>query len=383
VTAADLAHRTLAEQLAADPHWGWTVLHDPAWRKAWDQVPRAAFVPDVWWTWDGTGYAAHDRDAEPDAWAAIVHSPDDPVITQVTGGRPTCSVSAPVLVAAMLAGLQVEDGMTVLESGTGSGWTSSLLSARLGDRNVVSVEYDRALAEGAKWRSRVAGFHPLIRAGDGEAGYPSGAPFDRVAATHAVARVPLAWIAQTRPGGLVCAPLFVARGFDAYVALTVRGDGSASGPILFPVAFMGSRTAPDTAGQSRTLADGPGREGRGSLDVPAVLAAKERWVLELALPGLRVTGPLLEDGDDTVWLATPDGSWAVAYVPQGAAWDGAVVEQHGPRDVWTVAEDAYASWIAAGRPTLDRYGLTVEADGTHRIWLDSPGDVVTTLPLPA
>jgi hypothetical protein len=66
-------------------------------------------------------------------------------------------------------------------------------------------------------------------------------------------------------------------------------------------------------------------------------------------------------------------------VPQGAAWDGSSVEEHGARNIWTLAEDAYGAWVAAGRPALDRYGVTVEADGTHKIWLDGTADIVTTL----
>jgi protein-L-isoaspartate O-methyltransferase len=365
----------LADAILDAAYWGDRTLRDPAWRKAWDACPRSAFVPDRYFLWDGRAWQPHHRADDLAAWWTLVLDPVLPVITQVDGRDPTSSVSAPVLVAAMLGGLDVADGMRVLESGTGSGWTSSMLAARLGDGNVVSIEVDAGLAGQARANAAAVGQCPLIVVGDGEAGFPDGAPFDRVSATHAVSRIPQAWIAQTRPGGKVCAPLSIARGFDAYVALTVAGDGSASGPVLFPVDFMGSRTGVDTA---RTLADDPGRPRAGSLDMPAITARRERWVLELALPGLEVTGPLLDDGDDTLWLSTPDGSWAVAYVPQGASWSDSAVEEHGPRGLWAIAEDAYAAWIAAGQPALDRYGVTVEADGTHRIWLDDPARVVTT-----
>lgn len=373
----DLRHSTLADDILDAAYWGDRTLADPSWRKAWDSCPRSAFVPGRYYLWDGTVWQPHDRADDPEAWGRLVHTPDQPVITQVDGRDPTSSVSAPMLVAAMLGGLQVEGGMRVLESGTGSGWTASLLAARVGDGNVISVEVDPAMAEQARMNAAAVGRYPLVVTGDGESVYFGTDSFDRVSATHAVARIPAAWVEQTRPGGMVCAPLNIAAGFDVFVTLTVAGDGSASGPVLFPVAFMGSRTTPDNAGQSRTLADGPGRARTGTLDLPAIRTAGEMWVLRLALPGLDVTGPLLEDGDDTVWLSTPDGSWAVAWVPQGAAWGGSAVEEHGVRDVWTVAEDAYGAWTAAGRPALDRFGVTVEADGTHRIWLDEAANVVT------
>ena len=39
------------------------------------------------------------------------------------------------------------------------------------------------------------------------------------------------------------------------------------------------------------------------------------------------------------------------------------------------------SWQAAGRPGIERYGLTVTDNGQHTLWLDQPGQSV--IPLPA
>lgn len=372
-------HQHLTARIAAEPWWGWTVLEDPAWHKAWDAAPRHLFVPDVWFTWDADGarYIRHDWVEEPDAWAAAVDA-DEPVITQIDGGIPSCSNPAPSLVAAMLDGLDLKPGMRLLESGAGTGWTAALAYHRLApDGVVVSIEYDRQLAKEAQNRAFDVGAYPVVRAGDGMAGAPDMAPFDRVSATHAVARIPRAWIGQTRPGGLVCAPLLIADQFDVFVRLEVAEDGSASGPILFPLSFMGDRAAPPPAVQDRV--DDMGRETTGTLDVPRILTGRRFWVLQLAVPGLTVTGPLVEDGDDTVWLLLPDGSWAVGWVPQGAPWDGCTIVQYGPRDVWTLAEQAWARWENAGRPALDDFGLTVTADGVHRVWMREPGDVIAEL----
>lgn len=370
-------HQHLTARIAAEPWWGWTVLEDPAWRAVWDAVPRQAFVPDQWFTWDGYRYVQHDRAIEPEAWTRAVEA-DEPVITQIDGGIPSCSNSAPSLVAAMLDGLDLAPGMRVFESGTGTGWTTALMYRRVApDGVVVSVEYDRALAKRAEIDTFDVGAYPVIRAGDGMAGAPDMAPFDRVSATHAVARIPQAWIGQTRPGGLVCAPLLIADQFDVFVRLDVAEDGSASGPVLFPVSFMGDRAAAPPAAQERV--DDMGRETTGTLDVPQILADRRFWVLQLAVPGLTVAGPLVEDGDDTVWLSLPDGSWAVGWVPQGASWDGCTVVQYGRRDVWTLAEQAWARWEDAGRPALDDFGLTVTADGVHRLWMREPGNVIAEL----
>lgn len=376
---------SFTNRILAEAYWGDETLADPAWRKAFDAAPRQAFAPDTWFEWDGYRWAPRHRADDENAWQQAVHDVDKPFITQIgaDGVWPTCSLSAPVLVAAMLGALDLDDGMRVLESGTGTGWTAGLMARRVGPAGmVVSVEYDPGLAATAA--ANLDSLHDpglayAIAVGDGESGKPGLAPFDRVSATHSVSRIPRAWIEQTKPGGLVCAPLKVGTpDLDMYVAVTVGEDGSAEGRARFPVDFMASRTAvPFTAVKQ---ADDEGRTSTTNLDLPAIVEANELWPLRLAIPGLTVTGPLVEDGDDTVWLQTPDGSWAVAYVPQGAPWNRATVEQHGPADVWTAAEAAWASWKDFGRPGLDEYGLTVMPDGTHRLWMREPENTVAVLP---
>jgi protein-L-isoaspartate O-methyltransferase len=371
----------LTARLASDPYWGWTVLDDPGWRKAWDAAPRYLFVPDAWFTWDGERYVRDDRATEPDAWQAAVEA-DEPVITQIDGGVPSCSNSTPSLVAAMLDALDLRPGMRVFESGAGTGWTPALMYHRVApDGVVVSVEYDRQLAKEAQNAAFDVGAYPVVRHGDGTAGAPDMAPFDRVSATHSVDRIPHGWIGQTKPGGLVVAPLRIAATLDVLVRLTVAGDGSASGPIAFPVAFMADRVR--SAPATQDWADGERRhtKGLGFLDVPRILLDRRLWVLQLAIPGLAVTGPAVEDGDDTVWLSAPDGSWAVAWVPQGASWTRGetAVDQYGPRSLWSVAEAAWLAWEESGRPGFDEYGLSVGADGVHRVWMREPGSVVAEL----
>jgi protein-L-isoaspartate(D-aspartate) O-methyltransferase len=373
-------HTDLAEQILAEAYWGDDTLADPAWREAFNAVPRFAFAPCTWYEWDGYGWTTRRRTDDEDAWEQAVHAVDKPFITQIdTDGAATCSLSAPMLVAAMLGTLDLGDGMRVFESGAGAGWTASLMAKRVGpDGLVVAAEYDPHLAAQATLNAAAVGAHPVIVVGDGEAGAPDYAPFDRASATHSVRRIPPEWIRQTRPGGLVCAPVKVAEHLDLFVRLAVAGDGSAEGRVVFPVDFMPSRAGTPAAAVEQ--ADDPKRPSTTDFDLPAVVAAKELWPIQVAVPGLSVAGPLVEDGDDCMWLTAPDGSWAVAYVPQGTPWKGAVVEQHGPRDLWTLAEAALARWDAAGAPGVDGYGLTVEPDGTHRLWMGEPGNTVAVLP---
>lgn len=71
--------------------------------------------------------------------ASIVTQIDDGAGDLRTGkGTPSCSCSAPGIVFTTLTALDVHDGHRVLEVGTGTGWTASLLSHRVGAQNVVS-----------------------------------------------------------------------------------------------------------------------------------------------------------------------------------------------------------------------------------------------------
>src|SRR5262249_12648785 len=131
---------------------------------------------------------------------------DDPTRWQVareTGpvfGVPTSSSSQPAIMAVMLAILDVAVGHRGLEIGTGTGYNAALLAHRLGSGNVHTVDIDPDLVESARKRLAYCGFTPTCVAGDGSAGHPAGALYDRVLATCAVARIPQAWLTQTVPG---------------------------------------------------------------------------------------------------------------------------------------------------------------------------------------
>jgi protein-L-isoaspartate(D-aspartate) O-methyltransferase len=82
-------------------------------------------------------------------------------------------------------------------------------------------------------------------------------------------------------------------------------------------------------------------------------------------------------GEATVYVFDRAGSWALGeYVPHGAPYESL---RCGPRDLWAEIGAARAVWEAAGRPGRDRLGLTVTADGDHRLWADGP-DHVLALP---
>jgi protein-L-isoaspartate(D-aspartate) O-methyltransferase len=190
---------------------------DPGWHRAVPAVGRAAFVPDTVWvssrnrpgwyrpvTRDDPDYAAWvDED-----WALMTQLDDGHPVGEDGWGRlPTSSISQPSLAVTMLHALHVEDGMRVLEigTGTGTGYNTTLLCARLGSENVTSIEVDPEVAARAAATLADAGYKPHLIVGDGTATMDAG-PFDRVLATVGVARIPVAWVAALSHGGCLVAP---------------------------------------------------------------------------------------------------------------------------------------------------------------------------------
>ncbi|MEE1783086.1 methyltransferase domain-containing protein [Streptomyces sp. SP17BM10] len=356
------------------------------WDAAFTAVPRSLFLPDLMWAHDlatNTSRAV-SRTADPDGWAAAAAA-DIPIVTQWDDGRhhgeqpgsvPTSSASQPSVVAAMLEHLDVEAGQRVLEVGTGTGWNSALLSHRLGDANVVTVEIDPDVTARARTALHEAGYRPTVVCGDGAAGWPPGAPYDRIVATCALREVPHAWIRQARPGALILTPWGTHySNLDALLRLEVDDDGAtASGRFLEPVEFMKLRsqrlTWPEPPGGGGTLAEGsttttPPDHGRH---------AAFTFLMGLLLDGVTHAVQPYDDGARTLWLySLTEPAWSATTFRDGEREHQ--VRQYGARRLWEEFETAYAWWTAAGQPGLARFGLTVTPDG-QRLWLDDPAQLL-------
>ncbi|MGW7363779.1 methyltransferase domain-containing protein [Streptomyces sp. NPDC054841] len=228
--AAAEVRRALVRRIAATG-----ALDDPAWRAAFEDVPRHLFVPYYY----VSTFAGYERlwsgDTAPDRrerWLRGAYS-DGPLATRVRDGELVSSSSQPSLMARMLDVLEIRDGHSVLEIGAGTGYNAALLCHRLGDSLVTTVDLDPEITESARSHLAAAGYHPAVITGDGACGCPGRAPFDRIIATCTLSSVPSAWPAQCSPGALILAPLAT-----GLILLRVRDADHAEGHFLHTAAYF-------------------------------------------------------------------------------------------------------------------------------------------------
>jgi protein-L-isoaspartate(D-aspartate) O-methyltransferase len=113
----------------------------------------------------------------------------------------------------------------------------------------VSIERYRTLAETARLRLKTLGYaNVTIMVGDGFAGVPEWAPFDRIIVTAAAEEVPPALTEQLREGGKMLLPLGPRDGTQHLVKLTKTADGGLQHENLIAVRFV-----PLLPGQAREL----------------------------------------------------------------------------------------------------------------------------------
>jgi protein-L-isoaspartate(D-aspartate) O-methyltransferase len=116
------------------------------------------------------------------------------------------TISQPFMVAVMTDLLELKPDDVVLEIGTGLGYQAALLAELAG--MVYSVEIIDELAQRAIQRLKRQGYTNVeVRIGNGYAGWPQYAPFDKVIVAAAPDLIPPSLINQLRAGGRMVIPV--------------------------------------------------------------------------------------------------------------------------------------------------------------------------------
>jgi protein-L-isoaspartate(D-aspartate) O-methyltransferase len=115
------------------------------------------------------------------------------------------TISQPFIVALMTDLLALKASDRVLEVGTGLGYQTAILAVLA--RQVYSIELIEELALGARQRLARRGCRNVeLRIGDGRAGWPDHAPFDKIIVTAAPEQIPAALMHQLKAGGRMVIP---------------------------------------------------------------------------------------------------------------------------------------------------------------------------------
>jgi protein-L-isoaspartate(D-aspartate) O-methyltransferase len=145
------------------------------------------------------------------------------------------TISQPYIVAFMTQALDVSRAHRVLEIGTGSGYQAAVLSPLAG--RIYTIEIVPALAAEAARKLERYG-NVIVRQGDGYAGWPEAAPFDRIILTAAPPKIPETLIDQLKPGGKLLAPEGSSPWTQKLVLVEKLKDGRTRRKNLLPVIFV-------------------------------------------------------------------------------------------------------------------------------------------------
>jgi SAM-dependent methyltransferase len=269
--------------------------------------------------------------------------------------------------------------MRVLEIGTGTGYNAALLAHIVGDpHNIFTVEIDAALARHAqRILNQVAGEGITVYAEDGLRGYAPGAPYDRIIATGSYHKVPLDWLDQLQPGGILLMNLRGHLGTCAFLKIVKVGPQRvAHGTFLAGSDFMELR---DTQTPSYRVIDLVARYlGRPAVvqrpftcyefDPSLLWDHRLEFLLQLSFPEMYFTSVhvdpmcpcLIDVATDTMLVFRPrerQGDW--------------LVEIKGQEQLWNKVTQAYSWWVETGGADIDAYRLGIDASGNQCVMLTS------------
>ncbi|MDI6645170.1 MAG: protein-L-isoaspartate O-methyltransferase [Methanobacteriaceae archaeon] len=153
-------------------------------RRAMESVPREEFIPD-----NVKQYAYVDQPLP------IGHGQ---------------TISAPHMVAIICEELEIDEGMKILEIGTGFGYNAAVVADIVGKKgHVYSIERLSDLADKARDNLKRTGYSDRVSVivADGTSGFKEESPFDRIYVTAGAPDIPEPLKEQLKIGGKLLAPV--------------------------------------------------------------------------------------------------------------------------------------------------------------------------------
>jgi len=145
------------------------------------------------------------------------------------------TISSPFIVAWMTEAIDPQSTDKVLEIGTGSGYQAAVLSPLASE--VYTIEIVKPLGETAEAVLKDLGYENVhVRVGDGFAGWPDQAPFDKIIVTCSPEAVPQPLVDQLREGGKMIIP--VGERYQQTLYLLTKKDGQLERKALQPTLFV-------------------------------------------------------------------------------------------------------------------------------------------------
>lgn len=190
------------------------VIKTESIKTAFLATPRELFMPEE------LGHVAYSDVALPIGWGA--------------------TISQPTTIAMMLEALNVADGNSVLEVGSGSGYVLALLSSIVGKKGrVIGMEIIPHLVQGSSGLLKKLGCGNVeVICGDGSLGWEKDKPYERILVSAAAPKIPEALKAQLVVGGRLVIPVGSLHSFQVVLVIEKLSDEKFRELELGPFAFV-------------------------------------------------------------------------------------------------------------------------------------------------
>ncbi|MAH83372.1 MAG: protein-L-isoaspartate O-methyltransferase [Magnetovibrio sp.] len=146
------------------------------------------------------------------------------------------TVSQPSIVGLMAQALEITDRHKVLEIGTGSGYQAAVLAPLC--RRLYTIERHAPLLKESELRFQELGLTNITSiCGDGAAGWPSQAPFERIIVAAAAPDVPPVLLDQLSSGGVMIVPIGLDKD-DQRLTKIIKAQNGVETQDLGPTRFV-------------------------------------------------------------------------------------------------------------------------------------------------